>query len=115
MTPGVLRDQLFLDPYSLFPWPKKGRFFKTKRGVEAVRVSEAVSVADILRQWPETARVFIRRGMACIGCVMAPFETLAEAADYYGIPPDVLRTEVESVIAPASETSEGRLPEGTVG
>ncbi|GBC85633.1 hypothetical protein HRbin11_02083 [bacterium HR11] len=67
-----------------------------------MRVSETMSVADILGQWPETARVFIRRGMACVGCAMAPFETLAQAANYYGIPPDVLWAEVESVVAPSA-------------
>lgn len=43
-------------------------------------------VEEIMGRWPATARVFIRRKMACVGCIMAPFQTLAAAARAYGIP-----------------------------
>lgn len=42
-------------------------------------------IADVLEAWPETAMVFLERGMACPGCAMAPFGTLADAARYYGL------------------------------
>ena len=42
-------------------------------------------VAELLDHFPETIRVFIRHRMACVGCVMAPFETVAEVADIYGL------------------------------
>jgi len=41
-------------------------------------------INEVLRRWPETARALIRRGMACVGCVMAPFETIRDAARNYG-------------------------------
>ena len=37
-------------------------------------------VADIMRRWPTTIRVFMDSGMKCIGCPIAPFHTLADAA-----------------------------------
>jgi hybrid cluster-associated redox disulfide protein len=40
-------------------------------------------VADLLRQRPAAAQVFVRRGMSCPGCPFAPFETVAEVADIY--------------------------------
>jgi len=78
-----------------------------------VTVLDQATVADILMRWPEVARVFVRRGMACVGCAMAPFETLAEAAGYYGIPPNVLRAEVEAAVALAlgAEDQEGLTPD----
>ena len=40
-------------------------------------------VADVLKHWPQTISVFQKYKMGCVGCVMAPFETLAEVAVIY--------------------------------
>jgi len=42
------------------------------------------TVEQTLNQFPVLAAVFVRRGMACVGCAMARFDTLAEAAHTYG-------------------------------
>lgn len=42
------------------------------------------TVEQTLDQFPVLAAVFVRRGMACVGCAMARFDTLAEAARTYG-------------------------------
>ena len=42
------------------------------------------TVEQTLDQFPVLAAVFVRRGMACVGCAMARFDTLAEAARSYG-------------------------------
>lgn len=34
---------------------------------------------------PEAMHILLRNGMACVGCTMAPFETVAEAAREYGL------------------------------
>jgi hybrid cluster-associated redox disulfide protein len=41
-------------------------------------------VDDVVSQFPATARVFVARRMLCVGCALAPFETLAEASRAYG-------------------------------
>lgn len=41
-------------------------------------------VADVLVANPAAAQVFIRRGMGCVGCAFARFETVAEVAAVYG-------------------------------
>lgn len=43
-------------------------------------------VADVLTTWPETAPVFLRHRMSCVGCSMSSFETLADAVRIYNIP-----------------------------
>ncbi len=40
-------------------------------------------VEEILDQFPLTANVFVRRGMHCVGCPIARFETLAEVCQIY--------------------------------
>lgn len=42
-------------------------------------------VAEIMRRWPSTIRVFIDAGMKCVGCPIAPFHTLADAASEHRI------------------------------
>ena len=48
------------------------------------RLSTQLTMADLLAGWPAASHVLARRGMACIGCAMARFETVEEAADAYG-------------------------------
>jgi len=40
-----------------------------------------MSVAQIMANWPTTIRVFIAHRMHCVGCPIAPFHTLTDAAD----------------------------------
>jgi len=58
-------------------------------------------------RWPGTARVFIRRKMACVGCIMAPFQTLAAAARAYGIAETVLLAEMQAAAAGDPGAPEG--------
>jgi hybrid cluster-associated redox disulfide protein len=51
-------------------------------------------VADIMARWPACTAVFVRRGMACPGCVMAPMMTLEEAAAAYRLDPADLLAEI---------------------
>jgi hybrid cluster-associated redox disulfide protein len=43
-------------------------------------------VARLLGRHPATARVFLAHRMACVGCSLAAFETLADAAREYRLP-----------------------------
>jgi hybrid cluster-associated redox disulfide protein len=45
------------------------------------------TMADLVGGWPTAQVVLARRGMACIGCSMAAFETVSEAAAAYGFDP----------------------------
>jgi len=47
-------------------------------------------VSEVMRHWPRTVGVFVELRMACPGCPMAPFETVAEAAGEYGLDPEDL-------------------------
>lgn len=44
-----------------------------------------LTVAEVMARWPQTIPVFIHHRMACVGCAMAPFETLAEVAAIYDL------------------------------
>ena len=46
-----------------------------------------MTVEAFLTRWPETAEVFNRHNMACVGCPVAPFYTVTEAAEVYNLSP----------------------------
>lgn len=43
------------------------------------------TVAAILARQPRAARLLLDRGMHCVGCAIAPYETIAEACAIYGV------------------------------
>lgn len=42
-------------------------------------------VAEVMRRWPDTVHVFLRHGMACVGCSFGEFHTVERAAEEHGI------------------------------
>ena len=56
------------------------------------------SVATILAESPHAARLLLNHGMHCVGCAIAPFETLAEACVIYGVNIDRLLLELAGSI-----------------
>ena len=75
---------------------------------DMIPFSSDLIVADVLRRWPATVRVFLDRRMACVGCAMAPFMTLAEAARSYGLDPLPLIEDLRR----AAGAAPGHRPEG---
>ena len=44
-------------------------------------------MGTLMIRWPEVCGYLNERRMACVGCPMAPFETVARVETIYGIPP----------------------------
>lgn len=58
----------------------------------------AMTVSAVLTRWPHTAAVFNRYNMACVGCPVAPFYTVSEAANVYGLFVDEFISVLKKVI-----------------
>jgi hybrid cluster-associated redox disulfide protein len=56
--------------------------------------THCTTMADLVVGWPASRAVLTRWGRACVGCPMAAFETVAEAALAYGFDPLELVGEV---------------------
>ncbi|HNT53088.1 MAG TPA: DUF1858 domain-containing protein [Anaerolineaceae bacterium] len=65
-------------------------------------IDPSCSVADLLHQWPATISLFLERRMACVGCSMAAFETLEDAARIYKIQPVQFLQDLEQIIQNSS-------------
>jgi len=61
------------------------------------RPSADMTIAYVLEHWPQTARVFNEHNMACVGCAVAPFYCVAEAAAVYNISLEAFLAELQQV------------------
>lgn len=61
-------------------------------------------ITDVLERWPATADVFHDYTMACVGCAVAPFYTIEDAAIVYGLSPEQFTTDLLRAIEAAGCT-----------
>jgi hybrid cluster-associated redox disulfide protein len=54
-------------------------------GVTAMTIDPKMTIAEILRQKPDAAKVLQQFGMHCIGCAVASGESLEDAAKVHDI------------------------------
>ncbi len=71
-------------------------------------IHPALTVAQIVSRVPRAGSAFIARGMACVGCAMAPFHTLCDTAATYGLDLAALLAELKRL---AGAPGEGHPPE----
>jgi hybrid cluster-associated redox disulfide protein len=62
-------------------------------------------VARLLARHPAAPRILLNHGMHCMGCAIAPFETLADACAAYDIPVAQLLEELDRARRPARKGS----------
>ena len=69
--------------------------------------TQEMTVAEVLETWPETVEVFQTLKTACVGCVMAPFDTLADVARIYELELAAIMQALHQAIQsdPASQSS----------
>ena len=73
--------------------------------MEHSRLTANLTVAEVMDRWPQTIKFFLRYRMACVGCAIAPFETLAEVAAIYGLDLNRFLSELEQIIDQEEEQS----------
>jgi hybrid cluster-associated redox disulfide protein len=73
----------------------------------------AMIIFEVLQRWPQTAAVFRRHNMGCIGCAVAPFFTIADAATIYRIPIESFAAELELVISGSGQSALSDRPART--
>jgi hybrid cluster-associated redox disulfide protein len=68
--------------------------------MKQLQLEASLTVDEVMICWPQTIPVFIQHRMACVGCAIAPFETLAEVARIYKLDLDSFLRELEQSIQP---------------
>lgn len=65
------------------------------------------TVAEMMERWPQILPVFLHRHMACVGCAMAAFCTLGQAACVYHLDTDSFLNELDlAILQTYSKTGE---------
>jgi hybrid cluster-associated redox disulfide protein len=64
--------------------------------MRAFEIDPNLPVEDVMRRWPATIAVFVRRRMFCVGCAFGPFHSIADSSAEYGIPLAELMEELEA-------------------
>jgi hybrid cluster-associated redox disulfide protein len=62
----------------------------------------ATLISEVLSGWPASLPLFVKYHLDCIGCSMAPFCTLQEAADLYGFSLQSFITDLSAQITPSN-------------
>lgn len=62
-----------------------------------------LSVAEVMDRWPKTIKVFLKYQTACVGCEMAPFETIATAAENYDLLLFIFLADLQQAASPTDE------------
>jgi hybrid cluster-associated redox disulfide protein len=73
--------------------------------VDSLPTSE-MTVAEILESWPETVSVFQDFKTACVGCVMAPFDTMIDVARIYELELSEIMEALYRVVKTAGQAGE---------
>lgn len=62
------------------------RIYTGRDNIRCMALTADSTIADLLREKPESAQVLFRFGMGCLGCAIANNETIREAAQAHGVP-----------------------------
>jgi hybrid cluster-associated redox disulfide protein len=63
-------------------------------------LSADLTIAEVQDQWPQTITVFRDFAAACVGCDLAAFCTIVDAAKEYQIPLERLLADLQAAIEP---------------
>lgn len=83
--------------------------------MHAITLSPDLTMAALLEQWPAAQAVLERHAMACIGCVVAPFCTVREAAGIYHLSVDEFLAELVACVSTRPQSASGDAGETTEG
>jgi hybrid cluster-associated redox disulfide protein len=61
-------------------------------------ITKEMVIGQVLREYPQTAEIFLSLGMHCLGCPSATMESVEGAARTHGKDPDALVEELNKVI-----------------
>lgn len=62
-----------------------------------MKITKDMAIGEVVDKYPETAEVFMKHGLRCMGCMMAMMETLEQGARSHGIDLKKLMKELNEV------------------
>ncbi len=56
-------------------------------------------VQEVVERHPQTIAIFVRHRLQCVGCLIAPYHTIADSAREYALPLELLLNDFNRAIA----------------
>jgi hybrid cluster-associated redox disulfide protein len=66
---------------------------------------ENMTMDAMMREWPRTIPAVLRLGMLCVGCPIAPFHTVADAAREHGLDETGVLRELQAAATQARQVA----------
>lgn len=66
---------------------------------QETKITSDMPIGDVVKNYPETVKVFLRHGLMCIGCAVARFENIRDGATAHGIDVDALLSDLNQAVA----------------
>jgi hybrid cluster-associated redox disulfide protein len=70
----------------------------SRQGWTMAKSFHHMTMDAIMREWPATIRVILDRGLLCVGCPVASFHTLSEAAREHSVDQRSLDRDIQIAI-----------------
>jgi hybrid cluster-associated redox disulfide protein len=55
-------------------------------------------IGQVLKEYPQTLRVFLSHGLMCVGCAVARFENIRDGATAHGINVEALLNDLNAAV-----------------
>jgi hybrid cluster-associated redox disulfide protein len=75
----------------------------TQETVVKTTITGDEPIAQVLKEYPQTLRVFLSHGLMCVGCAVARFENIRDGATAHGIDVDALLKDLNATIEAAAD------------
>jgi hybrid cluster-associated redox disulfide protein len=60
-------------------------------------ITAEMTIGEVLKEYPESLKVFLTHGLMCVGCAVARFENIRQGATAHGINVDALIKDLNEV------------------
>jgi hybrid cluster-associated redox disulfide protein len=61
-------------------------------------ITAEMKIGEVLKQYPESLKVFLSHGLMCVGCAVARFENIRQGATAHGINVDALIKDLNEAV-----------------
>ena len=66
---------------------------------QETKITSDMPIGDVVKNYPETIKVFLQHGLMCVGCAVARFENIKDGATAHGIDADALIHDLNQAVA----------------
>ncbi|MBU0580348.1 MAG: DUF1858 domain-containing protein [Candidatus Margulisbacteria bacterium] len=61
-------------------------------------ITKEMNIAEVLGKYPEALEILQKKGIGCVGCMLAHAETLAQGLESHGFNADEVIAEMNTII-----------------